>query len=656
MATNAADNKKYLLSWYKEKDRPLPQLKLNHLYQVEVNLKPPHGNANGVGFDREKWLFRHGIDGIGTIKKLQISEVSFQSVNSYNNQWRTHLSEIINQHFTKPRINALIHALSIGDKSHFDQHDTATFQGTGTAHLIAISGLHIGMVALLGWFIGAFIFKLMPRQSLPKPVLQIILGWVLAILYASLAGWSVSTQRAVIMLLVLGMYQLLRRPSYAWDVWSTSLILVLLFDPLNVLDGGFWLSFMAVAILIFAFSGQFSRPNKALTFIKMQFTLLIGMLPLNLMVFSQLSLIAPVVNLIMIPLMTFLLVPVILLMLLVGSLLNGFPDIMVILVQWISLQFTYLLDFFNQFTWLSLKAHVHAWWQYLLLITGAIWLITPAAIPQRYIGLIMMFFGLYSPQNKVPNKHFTAHFLDVGQGLSVLIETQNHHLLYDVGAAFESGFNMADAVVLPYLQQQQISHLDVLVLSHQDNDHSGAANQLLKKIKASTVWGTEAKHKACLAGQSWIWDGVKFSFLSPYNLIPYMKNNSSCVLKIEGTHTSILLTGDIEEPVEYRLSKTPDINADVLLVPHHGSSTSSSIDFIQAVEPQIAINSSGQYNPFKHPAKEIVNRYSQLNIPFIDTQSSGLIKLNTYPTVLIRETRQEHPNIWRKKSPNKSSF
>ena len=486
----------------------------------------------------------------------------------------------------------------------------------------------------------------MPRQSIPKPVLQIILGWVLALLYASLAGWAVSTQRAVIMLLALGTYQLLRRTSYAWDVWSTSLVLVLFFDPLSVLDGGFWLSFGAVAILILAFNGQFNRPNKILNFIKMQFTLLLGMLPLNLMVFSKISLTAPVVNLIMIPLMTFLLVPLILLMLFLGTLFSGFPDIMVHGAQWLCLQFIALLEFFNQFNWLSINTHIHTWWQYLLLIMGAIWLVIPAAIPQRYLGLIMLIFGLYAPQNKMPNKHFTAHFLDVGQGLSVLIETQNHQLLYDVGAAYDSGFNMADAVVLPYLQQQQINQLDALVLSHQDNDHSGAANQLKQKIAINTVWGTETNQQACLAGQNWVWDGVTFSFLSPYNLLPYLKNNSSCVLKIEGIGNSLLLTGDIEEPVEYRMIKNPDIKADVFLVPHHGSKTSSSIDFIQAVEPKIAINSSGQYNPFKHPADEVIGRYKQLNIPIIDTQSSGLIKLYTYPTLTYQGFRQIKRRIW----------
>ncbi len=653
IAQDTADNKRYLLSLYVQEGQSVPQLPLNQLYQAEVNLKPPHGSANGVGFDREKWLFRHGIDGIGNIKNLQNTGITHQSITSSINQWRTSLADLINQHFEQPRVNALIHALSIGVKSHFDQRDMKTFQNTGTAHLIAISGLHIGMVALLGWLLGSLVFRLWAKQSLPKPVLQVIIGLVFALFYACLAGLAVSTQRAVIMLLVLGCYKLLRRPAYAWDVWSTSLLLVLIIDPLNVLDSGFWLSFTAVAVLILAFNGQNAQRHKVFSFIKMQFTLLIGMLPLSLVVFSRLNLIAPVVNLLMIPLMTFLLIPALLLLLIFGSVFNQFPDLLVTLIEWISQLFIRILDWFNQFSSLALNTSINFWWQYVLLILGALWLIVPVTIPQRYWGFLLVFLGMYVPATGPPNGHFKAHFLDVGQGLSVVVETQNHHLIYDVGAAFDSGFNMADAVLIPFLQQQQIGRIDALVLSHQDNDHSGAAKQLIKQVNIGTLWGTETSHQACLAGHSWVWDEVKFSFLSPNNLTPYLKNNSSCVLKIEAVNTSLLLTGDIEAPVEYRLQQIqPElINADVMLVPHHGSKTSSSTDFIAAVNPSLAINSSGQYNPYNHPATEIVARYKHHKIKIIDTQQSGLISLNTYPKLQTQQFRAIYPRIWRTKKP-----
>jgi len=278
---------------------------------------------------------------------------------------------------------------------------------------------------------------------------------------------------------------------------------MLLLDPLNVLDSGFWLSFIAVAVLIFALNGerghtnkksdeQNKRANKIYGFIKMQATLLIGMLPLSLAVFSRVNLMSPVVNLLMIPLMTFILVPALLLLLVSGTLFNTFPETLIVIIEWISQLMIQGLDWFNQFSLFALNISVIHWWQYVLLVLGALWLISPTAIPQRYWGFVLIFLGLQSSANKPPIGHFNAHFLDVGQGLSILIETQNHHLVYDVGAIYDSGFNMADAVVTPYLQQQQIYQLDALVLSHQDNDHSGAAKRLQQQIQINTLWGTEA--------------------------------------------------------------------------------------------------------------------------------------------------------------------
>lgn len=647
-------NKRYLLSWYAQAGQSPPKLSLHQLYQVQVYLKPPNGNVNGVGFDREKWLFRQGIDGIGSIKSLTATKQTQHSIKTFINQWRTSLSELINQHFDQPRVNALIHALSIGDKSHFNPSDRQTFQNTGTAHLIAISGLHIGMVALLGWILGGLIYNFSSQQYLAKPIIQLMIGLIFAVFYAGLAGMAVSTQRALIMLTVLGCLKLFRRPAYAWDVWSISLLLVLLLDPLNVLDGGFWLSFVAVAVLILAFNGHRTQSNRLLSFIRMQTTLLIGMLPLSLVVFSRLNLIAPAVNLLMIPLMTFLLIPSLLLLLLIGSAFDTFPSALVSLIQGISQVFIMTLDGFNQLSWLALHTSVVYWWQFMLLILGSLWLLVPRAVPQRYWGLLMIALAWYNPSERPPHGYFKAYFLDVGQGLSVVIQTQNHQLIYDVGSAFDSGFNMADAVVTPFLRQQQMSEIQALVLSHQDNDHSGGVKQLLQQTKVAKTWGTESHHQPCLAGETWTWDGVKFSFLSPYNLSPYLKNNSSCVLKIEALSTSLLLTGDIESAVEYRLQQINPtvIQADVLLVPHHGSKTSSSLGFLATVNPKLAINSAGQYNPFNHPVDEVVKRYQQLNIPIIDTRHSGLITLDTHPNLKTQQYRLDYPRIWRQKKPD----
>lgn len=653
LSTHPTTNQTFLLNWYKAYNQQQVAFQVGALYQFEVNLKPPHGMANGVGFDREKWLFRNHIDGIGSIKKISLIENPKIASIHVLNQWRAHISELIDKSFSNQRVSGFIHALSIGDKSHFEHQDFQTFQNTGTAHLIAISGLHIGMVALLGWTLGSLIFWLFPQQKIPRPLVQIMFSMALAMLYAALAGFAVSTQRALIMLLVFAVYKALRRPSHAWDVWSTSLVVVLLLDPLNVLDAGFWLSFTAVAVLIVSFNGIADKNSRFVNFFTMQWRLLIGMLPLSVMVFSKVNLLAPLVNLLMIPLMTFFVVPLIMLMLIIASLFSIIPTVLIELLSNVSLLFLNLLTWFEQHTYSPLNLSIQSSWSLLLLLIGTTILILPKAIPQKFWGLCLLLVAVIPYKTQLKSGHFEANFLDVGQGLSVVIQTQNHQLIYDVGAAYESGFNMAEAHILPFLQKHHINHLDGLILSHRDNDHSGAAQQLISYIPVTTVWGTEHHHKPCIAGTQWQWDDVTFTFLSPYNLSPYLNNNSSCVLKIESVKSSLLLTGDIESPVEYRLSHTEPnrIKADVMLVPHHGSKTSSTTDFIQAVNPQLVINSSGKYNPFNHPASLVSDEYKRLNIPFIDTQESGLITLTTNPTLQLKQFRHDSQRIWRKKKP-----
>ncbi|MCX7553675.1 DNA internalization-related competence protein ComEC/Rec2 [Marinicella sp. S1101] len=642
----------YLFNWYQQ-DEPQLKLEPDQTYHIKARLKPPHGLVNGVGFDLEQWLFRHNISGTATINSIQAAAHSDWHFWGWLNQWRSQLSQQIDVAFETPKVSALVHALSIGDKSHFDQQQKTLFQRTGTAHLIAISGLHIGMVALTGWFFGALLFRLRPSERINKQLLQVIFGILFAAFYAGLAGLAISTQRALIMLVVFGAFKVMRRHAYAWDVWAMSLLVVIAFDPLHVLDPGFWLSFVAVAILIFTFSGVYKNLQPMIGFFKIQTVLLVGMLPLGFIIFQRINLLAPLTNFLMIPIMTFVLVPMLMVFLLLLQLSIPIPNIMTDVISFSANQFMVLLEWFDQFTWLSVSLHINHWWQYLWLTVGAFILILPAAVPGRLLGLVMVIAGLLPTDQGIKANHFKAHFLDVGQGLSVVVNTRNHTLVYDVGASYDSGFNMADAVLLPYLNKLSVDTVDALVLSHQDNDHSGAAEQLKKQIKIKQVWGTKNHHKACLRDNKWQWDGITFEFLSPYNLTPYLRNNSSCVLKISNSDHALLLTGDIESPVEFRLTENnfEAIKADVLLMPHHGSKTSSTAAFIQAVDPQWAINSSARFNPFGHPANEVLRRYLQEDIIIKDTQQHGLITISTFPKLKMQSYAAENPRIWRTKKP-----
>ena len=657
------NHEKFLVSHYSaflntQKKTSIPDYQPGDQYLFELRLKPPHGTANGVGFDRERWLFRHGIDGIGTIQQAkQVNALNSDLITSLRlklNGWRYHLSHVLNRHFPDQRSNALLHALSIGDKSRFESQDHQLFQATGTAHLIAISGLHIGMVAAIGAGFGWFIYWLFPQQRLPRPLLQIICGLSLATMYAGLAGFSVSTQRALIMLAVYGWYKWRRRSAYAWDVWSISLLLVLLIDPLNVLDSGFWLSFWAVAVLIFAFQGRTSHHAKWLDFIKIQWLLLIGMMPLSLLHFGSLKIWAPLVNLIVIPVMTFLFIPALLIMMLVSSLTGYIPEILVHAINLISDLFWSFLDQFSQLDTNALSGSIQGFWPFALLTLAAIILLLPKAIPQRHWGLLLILIALWPNTTQLKTGQFKAEILDVGQGTSVLISTQNHHLLYDVGARFPSGFNFADAVIIPLLNLNRINTIDTLILSHKDNDHAGAFPELAEDIYIGQILSTDGRFKHCVAGQNWVWDNVSFEIISPYNIEPYLKNNSSCVIKISSSHTSILLTGDIEQAVEYRLTQhhPTKIQSNILLIPHHGSNTSSGSEFIATVNPHLAINSSGAYNQFNHPTEQVKANYENLKIPIIDTQTSGRITLitpkNKTDSFKTFQFRHQNPRIWRR--------
>lgn len=658
----AKTNETFLLSYYQPYQADLgiqrPSFKPGDYYRFELSLKPPHSNANGVGFDRERWLFRHGIDAIGSIRswqKLEPGHINLtQRIKVSINQWRYRVSELLDLDIQDERTNALLHALSIGDKSRFEPIDYHLFQTTGTAHLIAISGLHIGMVAAIGAALGWLMFWLLPQQRLPRPLLQVIVGLCLATGYAALAGFSVSTQRALIMLAVYGWFKWRRRTAYAWDVWSLSLLLVLLLDPLNVLDSGFWLSFWAVAVLILAFQGVPASARKVTGFIKIQWLLLIGMMPLTLLQFGSLKIWAPMVNLLVIPLMTFLYVPVMLMTLLIASITGHIPHLLATYLTYVSSKFWQLLQHFSQLDFAFMSWPINNAWSFLLLTLAAIILLLPKAVPQRYWAVLLIPMALWPPLNSLNMGQFKAEFLDIGQGTSVLISTQNHHLLYDVGARFPSGFNMADAVILPMLKQLRINQLDRVILSHDDNDHSGSYPNLAEGMTILETLSTDGFHIDCIVGQKWQWDGVNFEVLSPYNLIPNFKNNSSCVLKVSTATTSLLLTGDIEQAVEYRLRKHhPEaIVSDILLIPHHGSNTSSSPEFVAAVKPQLAINSSGAYNQFKHPTEQIKAVYNNLNIPMVDTQNSGRITvttpLNSDDELKIEQFRQLHPRFWRR--------
>ncbi len=649
-AKDLQTGQKWLVNWYQ-----MPAAwQSGETLSVTLDIKPPHGTLNRHGFDRERWLFRQGIDGLATLKTWTSVSTETWHPMHHIHRWRAQVAAWMDGRIKNERHKALLKALSVGDKSGFDQSDYQTFQATGTAHLVAISGLHIGMMAAWGHAFGWLLFLLIPPlRRCPRPHVQAVMAWSLAAAYALMAGLAVPTVRALTMLSVFLLFRVRKRQAWSWDVWWASLLVLLFFDPLAILDTGMALSFGAVVILLLLFQGR-EPLSKTTAFIKAQAGLMVGLLPFQLLLHGSIQWATPFVNALAIPLVSVLMVPLLFLLLVCQGMLGWSPEFLWQVLLWLVDGFEFWLSLFAESQGWRWDVVVSQWWQWPLLCVGLLGLLLPKVWPQRWVCVFWLVPALWPVTQRPQPGEMYVQLFDVGQGLSVWIQTAHHDVLYDVGAQSPSGFNWADAVVVPSLKRSGVDALDAVVLSHRDNDHAGGWQALQQDMPVDQVYGSEVNQTPCVRGVSWQWDGVSFEVLSPYNLDPYLKNESSCVVRIQSQFGSLLLTGDIEAAVEYRLvsQHATELASDVMLIPHHGSKTSSTEPFITAVNPKWVVNASGQHNPFNHPNAEVLSRYA---VPVFDTQQLGQLTLSFQPNGEINGWRPRHPKLWRaQKKPGTS--
>ena len=571
----------------------------------------------------------------------------------YINHLRIEIAQILEKSIQSKRANALLIALSIGDKSHISFTDSQLFQQTGTAHLIAISGLHIGLMAYIGLMIAKILFFFFPNERISRIKLEAYFAICFALFYALLAGLSIPTIRAFIMVAVFAIAHVKKVPTSRWQAWSIAMMVVLVLDPLSVLDVGFWFSFGAVALLMFTFTGRKLSKNKIILFLKAQLIILIGLMPLMLIVFHKINLLTPIANVIVLPLASIVLIPLLFISLICYIILPFVADYLFIMLEKVAWVFFSLLDYLQTFSFLNFSVASLNTILLIGLVLFSLVLLMPRLIRFKLLALFLLVPLFIVPVNQLKKDEFNVHVLDVGQGLSIVIQTKNHTVIYDTGAKFDSNFSLAHAVIIPYLQSKGIVSIDKLILSHEDNDHAGGAQDLItysKNIEVVAVTREANKnYQTCLYPMKWNYDGVLFEVLSPLTKHPYFGNNSSCVIKISNKTGSLLLTADIEQAVEYRLSHkfAQLIQSDVLLVPHHGSKTSSTLEFLQLVNPKIAINSSGFANQFNHPHPEIKQLYLSQGIKFLDTQKQGMISLNfSRNEIKLKSFAQSHKHLW----------
>lgn len=640
------------LNWYK----PLPSsLNAGEHWQLKVRLKQIHGMANPGSFDYERWLFQRRIGATGYVRNhhdnISLAKPPFYSVNALRQQ----LVDKLSVHLHGSPQLGLIQGLTTGIRDAISAEQWQTLRGSGTNHLLAISGLHIGLASAIGFFVFRWLWSRRAKNLLLLPVTEAaaIAGFFAALFYAALAGFAIPTQRALIMVATVMTAIVIRRPVAPSSVLAFSLLLVLIWDPFAVLSAGFWLSFSAVALILFTSQNRFPPPRWQ--WLKIHTLIAFGLTPLLLLFFMQTSLIAPIANVVAVPFISLVIVPILLLATLLLWLFEPLGVALFKLADHLLAFFWPLLDYFASLPFANWTSIQLPFYYFLAVTLGTLLLLAPRGFPAKWLGIIGLSpLLLFSPAHPEQGE-FWFTLLDVGQGLSAVVQTKEHTLVYDTGPKFSDTFNTGTAIVQPYLQHQGINKIDTLVISHADNDHVGGAKPLMKNIPVDTLL-TSVPIKnlpqalPCHAGQSWQWDQVNFTMLHPDTNDEGSENDLSCVLKISNQFGSVLLTGDIEKKAEdlLILRDGDELHATIMVAPHHGSKTSSSTHFIDAVQPEIVLFPVGYRNRYHFPAKTISERYQQRNITQYNNAEHGAIqfKIGLDSMSAPLSYRQQAKTIW----------
>lgn len=613
------------------------QVRAGDRLQMRARLKRPRGYSNPGAFDYGKWLFMRGIGATGYARDWQKTGDGSRWSPLV---WRQVLLDKLRAH-RAAHLDSVA-ALSLGFSQSLAPEHSRVLAATGTRHLFAVSGLHIGLVFGMFFLALRALWSRLPAACLrwPPQCAASVAALPFAFGYALLAGFSLPTQRALVMLLCFVFGTLHRRRLTLAQALSASLLAVLLWDPFASLSVSFWMSFTAVAFIVLFVTASVRAPGWR-QWVGMQAGLSLAMILPALLFFSRGSVIAPLANLAAVPLVSFLVLPASLL----ATAFAAFAELpAALLLRGADALFE---GFWRAGAWLA--AFDGAEWFHRppawALLSAAAGVALLALARARLKPLALVFLLPLLNQASPPPAHgdFEAVFLDVGQGLSVFIATRRHTLLYDTGPAWPS-FSTGEAVVAPYLKSRGVANLDMLIVSHTDNDHAGGADGVLRHVGARQLLGGEAfdaagrRFEACRDGRQWVWDGVRFEILHPAAPLRRAGNNASCVLKITAGGRSLLLTADIEKAAERKLLNDGRVASEVMLVPHHGSRTSSAPAFIDKVSPRFAVVTSGYRNSFGFPKEDIIQRYRDRGIRVLNTADTGALTLHFSPSSGLHTT------------------
>lgn len=703
------------LGWYRPRsggaaaNGPVPDLQPGQRWRLTVRLKRPHGSANPSGFDYEYWLLEEGLRATGSVRPgadlaadpdADASDedplppdppASTRKTSEF--VWTIgHVIERVRAKLRDRVLTALadgrpiaesapyagvIVALIVGDQRAIAQSDWIVFNRTGIGHLVSISGLHVSMLAALGaWLVFAW-WRRHPAWCgrLPAHQAAAAAGTLVALLYCLLAGFGVPAQRTLYMIGIVALALWTRRIGSVSRVLCVALAVVVAIDPWAVMGSGFWLSFMAVASIFYVTSGRLDlataddtrlrRIGQAMRVAaRVQWAVTLALTPLTLLFFYQVSLVSPIANAVAIPLVSFVVTPLALagavLPTLVGTwllhLAHGLVALLAVWLQWLS------------------ATPIAIWsgaapspWAFVAAMIGVAWWLAPRGIPLRWTGVLWMVPLFAWPLDRPAAGEVRLTALDIGQGTSVLVETHATNTLYDTGPSYSPDNDAGNRIIVPFLRARGIARLDTMVVSHNDNDHSGGALSVLQALAVAEVRSSLAfespivraspDHVRCESGQSWASDGVRFDLLGPPPDVYLSRegkalakpNARSCVLRVEAQGRVMLLTADIEKSQEAAIVERhrERIAANAMLVPHHGSRTSSTAVFLDAVHPKLAIVQAGYLNRFGHPRPDVLARYAARDIDVLRNDRDGAITVTLRRDGIdVDRYRTSHRRYW----------
>ncbi|XOV88756.1 MAG: DNA internalization-related competence protein ComEC/Rec2 [Pseudomonadota bacterium] len=633
------------LSWYARGEEVLPDLRPGQRWQLTARLNRPRGSVNPGLFDYEGWMLARQISATGYVRMVPAPVLeNTGSWRALHHQLRLWFRDRILAVLPESRLHGLILALTLGESNAIGAGFWNTLSRTGTNHLLIISGLHVGLVAGMGFALCRF---LLVSRSFAA-----LLSLLLATFYGAVAGFGLPVQRSLVMTACAFAGAALCRFLPVSSLFCLALVVVVLVNPFAVLGAGFWLSFGAVGILLYAFAGRISPTGKwrLAEWLRSQWVVFVGTAPLLATTVFQVSLVAPIANLLAIPLVGVLLVPLLLVALFSLAIFESLGSLLLRVAVWILEWVWQLLEVLAALDWVAYMPALPIW-SLLFACAGALVALAPVGLLPRWLGACLLLPLLCAKAPGPGPGEVWVDVLDVGQGLAVVVQTAGYRLLYDTGPAFGSRFDAGEQVVVPWLRRGGAArYLDVLVVSHGDIDHAGGAAAILRNFTIDRVLGIAAGSPVaadCALASEWQAGATHLAVLSS-GRAGSGDNAESCVLLISHGDFHLLLPGDIEQAGERALVMQDIPPVDLLLVPHHGSRSSSTPAFINLTRPTLAIYSTGYGNRFGHPDKVVAQRYARRGVRTANTATDGAIQVRYHPVkgLTVHRGRQTARRFW----------